>query len=98
MKNKKLYWISFSYQAKNQGVCCVEAESSEEAKQVSEELGLIPINDDIFCAEIPYLESGMKLNVFYSKKEMKNIGYYTTSEMNICDDCIKDLENYLKTS
>lgn len=93
MKNKKLYWISFSYQAKNQGVCCVKEYSKEKAIKKSEKLGLMPENDDIFCAEIPYLESNMKLNKFYSLKEMKNIGYSTTSEMNICDDCINSMKN-----
>ena len=93
MKNKKLYWLSFSFQARNQGVGCVKAYSKKKAIKKSEKLGLMPKCDDIFCVEIPYLESNMKLNKFYSSKDMKNIGYSTTSEMNICDDCIE----YLKT-
>ena len=95
MKNKKLYWLSFSFKGENQGICVVEANSIVEAKIEAEQLGLIPENDDIFCIEIPSLdkEIGISLNKFYSREEMQSVGYKTTKEIGLCDDCIEEMRD-----
>ena len=91
-KKKKSYWLSFSYQEVNQGVCCVKATSKKKAKEKSDKLGLTPKNDDVLCSRIPYLESGMKINTFYSLKDMMNIGYIPVrTEACVCPDCMEKL-------
>lgn len=96
MKNNKLYWLSFSLKGKNQGICCVEANSLEDAEKVSEQLKLTPKNDDVFVAEIPELDPGIKINIFYSSKEMKDLGYFSTTELGICDECIDEMNEKIK--
>lgn len=74
---KKTYWFSYSFNGENNGVCVVEANTVEEAKQKVEELKLAPESDDIMIIEIedfnndPYI----KLNTYYSREDMFNFGY-----------------------
>ena len=73
----KYYWFSFSYKGKNNGVCVVEATSSEEAIQKTIDLNIHPPHDDIFSCVISELESGMTVDRLYSQEEMFNIGYHS---------------------
>ena len=70
---KKYYWFSFSYQGENQGVCLVEAENSELARQKVVELGIAPQCDHIKCFGIA--EAEIPLNTLFTADEMIKSGY-----------------------
>jgi hypothetical protein len=67
------YWFSFSYKGKNQGVCLVEADTTEEARHKVLELNIAPDYDHIQCFGIS--EAELPLNVLVTPEEMVKLGY-----------------------
>ncbi len=77
MKN---YWFSFSSRGGNNGVCIVQADTPEEAKDKVENLKLMPDHDHIFCCEITDKKELEKFefNRLYTPSDMFKLGYMTT--------------------
>lgn len=83
-KIKKLYWISFSYEGENQGVCMTESTSKKKA--IEKVKAISPKSDDILCLECPVAE--ISLDRFYTKEEMSDEGYLTTRELELLNKTI----------
>lgn len=73
----KIFWFSFSYQGKNNGICVVKADTEDDAYEKIENLGLLPDNDDILCQECVDLDDDPEIdfNILYSPEEMIAKGY-----------------------
>jgi hypothetical protein len=74
MKN---YWFSFSSLGGNNGVCIVQADTPQDAKDKAENLKLIPECDHIFCCEITDEKeiSKFEFNRLYTPEDMIALGY-----------------------
>jgi len=74
---KKIYWFSYSFEGKNNGVCVVEAFTQQEAEEKVENLKLAPDSDDIMIIEIDDFSYDplIQLNTYYSREEMINLNY-----------------------
>jgi hypothetical protein len=80
----KIYWFSFSYQGRNNGVCIVQADCKHSALDKTINLGLHPAHDDILCLELDELgekDSHMEFNRLYSKADMEEFGYNAVNDI-----------------
>lgn len=75
-----IYWFSFSFRGKNNGVCLIEAKTLESAETIILEKKLVPENDHAICVKIDDLsqEGEFEFNRLYSPEEMRKIGYEST--------------------
>lgn len=73
----KIFWFSFSYKGKNNGVCVVKADTEEDGFEKIENLQLLPDYDDVHCTECENIDNdpGIEFNVLYSPEEMVQKGY-----------------------
>lgn len=70
---KKYFWFSFSSVGGNVGVCIVEKDTFEEARDKVIELGIAPEHDHLQVFGIS--EAELPLNVLVTPEEMVKLGY-----------------------
>lgn len=73
-----IFWISFSYKGKNNGVCLVMADDENSALDKADNLGIKPDNDDIMVIALSELgeeDSKLEFNRLYSREEMIEFKY-----------------------
>lgn len=72
-----IYWFSFSFEGKNNGVCLIEAYNPEDAFDKCKNLKLMPEYDDIYCTTVNdmAMEADLQFNRLYSPEEMVENGY-----------------------
>ena len=78
----KIFWFSFSYKGKNNGVCVLEARTMAESERDAKLIA--PDNDDMFCCEIQSLSDEhkkMEFNRLYSPEEMNQFGYVSVKSL-----------------
>lgn len=69
----KWYWLSFSLNGTNQGVCNVQTESSTEALAKAKKLGIVPEYDDI--ESIGMDEAELPADIFFTRQQMIDKNY-----------------------
>lgn len=70
---KKYFWFSFSNNGKNVGVCLVEKDTIDEARDRVIELGIAPEHDHLQVFGISKAE--LPLNILFTPEEMVKLGY-----------------------
>ena len=78
------YFLSFSFDGKNQGCCNVQADTKEAALQKTIDLDIHPKHDDIRCYQIHKAE--LTPNKLYSPDELGELDYKREKEI-ICGTC-----------
>lgn len=69
----KWFWLSFSLDGTNQGVCNVQAEDNNDAFSKAESLGLVPEYDDI--EDFVMDEAELPADTFFTKQQMIDKDY-----------------------
>lgn len=74
----KIFWFSFSYKGKNNGVCVLQAGNKSEASVKI--LDFQPDYDDVFCCELKITTLAeehpkLEFNKLYTPEDMIALGY-----------------------